>query len=177
MARLVRNVVIGTAALAAAAVLIGLVLPLMGGKMAHAVPLVPSVAPQGEYIGVKQCSACHFKEYMTWKKTKHSKAFTDVPAKYYSDASCLKCHITAYGVPGGYKGASTPDLLGVTCEVCHGPGAKHAVAAKQFTDKKVLTDADKKLVNADIQRCVTNVCLTCHTEPAGHKEHPKYDKQ
>ncbi len=177
MARLLRNVVVGTAALAALAVLIGVVLPLIGGKAAHAVPLVPTVAPQGDYIGVKQCSACHFKEYMTWKKSKHFKAFTDVPAKYYSDASCMKCHITAYGVAGGYKGASTPDLLGVTCEVCHGPGAKHAAAAKQFTDKKVLTDADKKLVDADIQRCVTNVCLTCHTEPAGHKEHPKYDKQ
>jgi hypothetical protein len=176
MARLVRNIVIGTAALAAVAVLISVVLPLIGGRVAHAVPLAPSVAPQGEYIGTKQCSSCHFKEYMVWKKTKHANAFKDMPAKYYGDASCLKCHITAYGVAGGYKGPSTPDLLGVTCEVCHGPGAKHAETAKKYTDKKVLSDDEKKLVNADIQRCVTNVCITCHTEAAGHKAHPKYDK-
>ena len=177
MARLVRNVVMGTAALAAVAVLIGVLLPLIGGKAAHAVPLAPTVVPPGEYIGTKQCAACHFQQFMVWKKTKHAKAFTDMPTKYDGDASCLKCHITAYGVAGGYKGPSTPDLLGVTCEICHGPGAEHAEVAKKYTDKKVLSDADKKVVNADIQRCVTNVCLGCHTEAAGHKPHPKYDKQ
>ena len=35
------------------------------------------------YAGTKACSACHFKEYMTWKKTKHStEAFQKLPAKY-----------------------------------------------------------------------------------------------
>jgi hypothetical protein len=177
MARLFRNVVIAIVALAAAAVFIGVVLPLIGGRVARAVPSEPSVAPKGEYIGTKQCSACHFKEYMVWKKQKHAKAFSDMPAKYYGDVTCLKCHITAYGVAGGYKGPSTPDLLGVTCEACHGPGSKHAAVAKKYTDKKVLTDEEKKLVNADIQRFVTNACLVCHTEQAGHKEHPKFDKQ
>ena len=58
----------GTAALAAVAVFIGVVLPFIGGKVVRAVPAVAPVAPAGEYIGVKQCSACHFKEYMVWKK-------------------------------------------------------------------------------------------------------------
>jgi len=136
-----------------------------------------AAAPQGEYTGSKRCFACHFKEFMSWKKTKHSQAFANIPKKYYSDTTCMKCHITGYGVPGGYQGASTPDLLGVTCEACHGPGSKHEEIAKQFTNKKVLSDEEKKAINGVIQRTIPNVCINCHLEAAGHKEHPKVEEK
>ncbi len=46
--------------------------------------------PAGQtYVGVKRCSSCHFKQYMSWKKTKHAKeAWETVPAKYRAAAEC-----------------------------------------------------------------------------------------
>ena len=35
------------------------------------------------YVGSKACAACHFKQMMVWKKTKHAtEAFQKLPAKY-----------------------------------------------------------------------------------------------
>jgi hypothetical protein len=47
-------------------------------------PTPPEPAPPAgqTYTGVKRCSACHFKQYMVWKKTKHASAFTDMADKY-----------------------------------------------------------------------------------------------
>jgi len=182
-----RTIVIGPASAAVALGLIALVsVPgrgLTGAALAQTAAQAPaalelSPAQVGAtYTGSKRCSSCHFKEYMVWKKTGHATGFAKVPAKYYANADCMKCHITGYGVPGGYQGASTPDLVGTTCEACHGPGSKHEEAAKPFTNKKELSEEEKKLVNSVITRKVTNVCAHCHLSQAGHQEHPAYDKQ
>ena len=62
--------------------------------------------PTGQsYTGVKRCSSCHFKQYMTWKKTKHAKeAWESVTAKYRTAAECLPCHTTGYGQADGFQG-------------------------------------------------------------------------
>ncbi len=42
---------------------------------------------------------------------------------------CVLCHVTGYGsdVGGGFADpASTPQLIDVQCEACHGPGEAHA---------------------------------------------------
>ena len=91
--------------------------------------------PTGQtYTGSKACSACHYKQYTSWKKTKHAKeAWESVPAKYQTDPDCLKCHATGYGQPSGFKDAkSTPTLVGTTCEACHGPGSEHERRANRF---------------------------------------------
>lgn len=55
-----------------------------------------------KYVGVKKCRACHFKEYMKWKK--HPKAKTyDRIANEADKELCFKCHTTGYGKPGGFK--------------------------------------------------------------------------
>ena len=174
MSNVVRNVMLAIATTVAVLALVVVLGSMNSG--AKAVAADAPAAPAGEYVGSKKCSSCHFKEFMVWKKSKHFSAFTDLPAKYKADASCLKCHITAYGVPGGYKGPSTPDLLGVTCESCHGPGSAHEANAKPFLNKKVLTEDEKKAARTGIQKAITNVCFGCHTAMAGHVEHPKYDK-
>jgi len=47
---------------------------------------------------------------------------------------CYKCHTTGYGQPGGFKDPdSTPNLKGVQCAYCHGPGSEHL--AVKSTDK------------------------------------------
>ncbi len=138
--------------------------------------------PAGQtYTGSKRCSSCHFKQYMSWKKTKHFTAFTDMAAKYQADATCLPCHVTGYAAAGGYAGGTATDvlqnLLGVTCEGCHGPGSKHEEVAKPFTNVKKLSPEQDKLVRDSIWKIQPgNICARCHVNQ-GHKEHPKYDKK
>jgi hypothetical protein len=129
------------------------------------------------YVGAKACAACHFKQMMVWKKTKHStEAFQKLPAKYQADASCLICHSTGFGKPTGFKDmATTENLAGTTCEACHGPGSAHVATAKPFIGKKLTPDQDKE-VRATIYKILPgNVCARCHTE-VGHKPHPAFDK-
>jgi len=164
----------------------GAVAMLFACAIAVAQPPAEEVAepapPAGQtYTGSKRCSSCHFKQYMSWKKTKHFTALTNMPAKYQGDAECLKCHVTAYGIPGGYAGGSAPELLqnllGVTCEACHGPGSKHEEVAKQFANKKTLAPDEEKAARDSIWKVIPgNICSRCHISQ-GHKEHPKYDKQ
>ena len=143
-------------------------------------PASPAASPPADqtYTGSKACSACHFKQFMTWKKTKHNtEAFAKLPAKYKTDATCLICHSTGFGAATGFKDeASTPTLAGTTCEACHGPGSKHAEAAKPFMNKKP-TPEEEKMIRGTIYKVLPqNVCVRCHTEP-GHKAHPAYDKE
>jgi Cytochrome c554 and c-prime len=134
--------------------------------------------PAGQtYVGMKECAACHFDQFMVWRTTPHAKAFTILPTKYQADASCLKCHSTGFGQSTGFKSIKeTPNLAGNTCENCHGPGSEHVKVAKSFGQKK-LTEQEQKYVRSTIYKILPkNVCVECHLL-VGHKQHPKYDKQ
>jgi hypothetical protein len=117
-----------------------------------------------DYTGNKRCASCHFTEFMKWKKSPHSKAFDILTAKYQSDETCLPCHTTGYGKDTGFKdAASTPNLVAVGCESCHGPGSKHEEVAKPFAQTKNLTDEQKELINGTIWRVLPgNMCIECH---------------
>jgi hypothetical protein len=96
------------------------------------------------YVGRAKCASCHLKENTAWKKSKHAKAFDDLAGAYKEDKSCLACHVTGYGEANGYKSAtSKPELTGVSCEACHGPGSEHAkigdAMAKKEKDKSYWT--------------------------------------
>jgi hypothetical protein len=157
---------------------------LLVGSTVNSQPPEPKdaepAAPTGQsYVGVKRCSSCHFKQYMSWKKTKHAKeAWESMPAKYRASAECLACHATGYGDPTGFKDeSSTPNLAGTTCEACHGPGSKHEEACKPFLNKKTLSPEEEKIAKDSIYKVLPhNVCAACHASK-GHKEHPKYDKE
>ena len=105
---------------------------------------LPSVAEeqplQAEFIGIENCMLCHMPHFESWSETKMSKTFellkpgTRVEAKksagldpdhdYSTDPNCLRCHVTGLGRPGGFISLEeTPDMLGVQCEMCHGPGS------------------------------------------------------
>jgi hypothetical protein len=163
--------------------IVGLVAVESGRSQPPAEPYAAPAVPTGQtYTGAKRCSSCHFKQYMVWKKTKHGKeAWESVPAKYQSDPECLKCHVTGYGTTGGYVSGTAPEilqnLLGTSCEACHGPGSKHEEIAKKYTTKKTLAPDEDKEVRGSIYKLLPqNVCVRCHATQ-GHKEHPKYDKQ
>jgi hypothetical protein len=174
-----RRVLAGLAAalaLAASAIIVQ-----SGWAQPPAEPAGPAVTPPADqtYTGAKACSACHFKQFMTWKKTKHNTdAFAKLPAKYKTDEKCLICHSTGYGTASGFKDeASTATLAGTTCEACHGPGSEHATTAKKFANKKKLDPDEEKLVRGTIYKVLPqNVCMRCHASQV-HKDHPKYDKE
>ena len=173
-----RGVLAGIAVVAAAAVCI--ILVQLGRTQPPIEPAPAAATPppaDQTYTGAKQCSSCHFKQYMAWKKTKHATdAFKCLAEKYQTAADCLKCHTTGYGAETGYKDASTPNLAGTTCEACHGPGSKHEAVAKQYANRKLSAD-EEKIVRGSIWRIQPqNVCIRCHTDQ-GHKAHPQYDKQ
>ena len=100
----------------------------------------PTHAADGPaYQGSPACKKCHFSQHKSWKKSTMAKSFEllspgeraeektkaglDPDADYTADATCLPCHTTGYGKPGGFVSIEdTPGLAGVGCEMCHGPG-------------------------------------------------------
>lgn len=133
--------------------------------------------PAGQtYVGSKECSSCHFDQFLTWRETKHAKGFDILPAKYQADKSCLKCHTTGHGEPNGFESkAKTPGLVGASCESCHGPGSKHAEIAKSYGKKKLAKDEEAYVRSTIHLMQPQNVCVQCHLSRA-HKKHPPYTK-
>lgn len=111
------------------------------------------------YVGAKKCKACHLKQFQTWEQTKMAKSFEQLragvasaakkkanldPEKDYThDEKCVGCHTTGYGDPGGFVSLEkTPDLLGVQCEACHGPGSEYLKEGAMTLKNKEYKRAD-----------------------------------
>ncbi len=80
------------------------------------------------YLGAKQCSPCHSELDTVWQKTRHAKAIESLKkSKQEMLPACVRCHVTAYEQEGGFIDYDlTPEMAGVQCESCHGPGSVHA---------------------------------------------------
>jgi hypothetical protein len=99
------------------------------------------------YVSADDCKKCHPEQYEKWLETRHARAFGDLPAENRSRIECVGCHVTGFGRWGGTFGdGKEPDLAGVQCEACHGPGSLHP-ASSAFRDREALTKA----------------CRSCHT--------------
>jgi hypothetical protein len=180
MQKLPRWIIVGTG-IGALTVLCLLVSSAVNSQPPEAKDAATEPAPPAgqTYVGVKRCSSCHFKQYISWKKTKHAKeAWESVTEKYRASAECLPCHTTGYGEATGFKdAASSANLAGTTCEACHGPGSKHEEVCKPYLNKKTLAPEEEKIARDSIYKILPrNICASCHVAQ-GHKEHPKYDKQ
>ena len=101
----------------------------------------------GIYLGEKKCKICHEPFWKQWSVTRHSTAWNTLEARgKINDPDCVPCHSTGFGLEGGFISASiTPDLKGVQCEQCHGPGGAHL---KNY-EKRLKPLSEKK-------------CLKCH---------------
>ena len=110
----------------------------------------------GPWLGAVACIECHEPFFESWAATRHSKAFASLEKAGKSrDPECVVCHTTGYGKEGGFiSKTTTPGLVGVQCEVCHGPGKDHA---RGFS-------APSGPVNE-------TVCLKCHTK----ENSPEFD--
>ncbi|HVS66558.1 MAG TPA: cytochrome c family protein [Thermoanaerobaculia bacterium] len=144
--------------------------------------LLPSAlsAAKGEheFVGSTGCKKCHLKEWKSWAETKMANAFENLkpgvaadakkkagldPSKDYTlDQTCVACHTTGYGKAGGFVSVEkTPDLVGVGCEMCHGPGGTYIKDGYMTMDNKEYKKADLVAVGmVDVVK--KEQCLSCH---------------
>jgi len=116
-----------------------------------AVAPLPVKPGDASYVGSARCGDCHESEHAWWKEHPHGKAYaTLVERNKQFNLSCVACHVTGYGKPGGAAVVQNAGLVDVGCESCHGPGSLHA------KDQDV--DAPKNVVRDPAE----SVCKTCH---------------
>ncbi len=115
------------------------------------------------FVGSAACRDCHAAEYETWAASPHARAVGSLEMKGKAgDDDCLACHTTGFGKDGGFPAggaaASHPDLVGVGCESCHGPGSAHVAEGARRTGT-ILSLGDK------CDSCVIlRICGSCHDD-------------
>ena len=94
------------------------------------------------FVGSEKCVTCHAAESAKWNQTAHSHALDSLekvakrPSLRNFDPECVVCHTVGFGYRTGFRDAkTTPWLMHVGCESCHGPGSGHAANPK---DAKLL---------------------------------------
>lgn len=103
--------------------------PQRNGPVIHpgASPLPPFLYVDrslARYVGVNTCSACHPSAAEVWRNTAHAHSIKTLENALQShNPSCLRCHVTGLGHPGGFP--EKDNLINVGCEACHGPGSEH----------------------------------------------------
>jgi 2',3'-cyclic-nucleotide 2'-phosphodiesterase (5'-nucleotidase family) len=122
-------------------------------RVAFADRLPPPHGPdQATYVGIEACSTCHPGARAVWNGTPHSHAYATLSTQFKEfNLECVSCHVTGYEQPGGSTVTHADKLKDVQCEVCHGPGSKHA-----------LSPSDRTLIAANP---APSRCLECHHPP------------
>lgn len=77
--------------------------------------------------GTKACRECHQADCQLWDQSPHAHAWqTLCKTGSQVDSYCQQCHVTGFGVPGGFVSAKRSlDRANVGCESCHGPSRQH----------------------------------------------------
>ena len=134
-------------------------------------------AAMDKYIGPGRCKECHRKQFESWGKTRMANSFSvlrpgekaaekrlaglDPAADYTHNESCLPCHTTGYGLVGGFVSIEqTPEMAGVTCESCHGPGGSYA-GTVMASDKPMFKTTDARKSGL-VYPPTEEVCRVCH---------------
>jgi hypothetical protein len=95
------------------------------------------------YVGELACRDCHANIYDQY--VNEQEMGTNDPVNSHADQrhqgnTCGGCHTTGFGEPtGGKLDGSTPNLDGIGCESCHGPGSKHIAAGTTAARKAAIT--------------------------------------
>lgn len=116
-----------------------------------AIAPLPVKPGEPSYAGSERCGDCHETEHAWWKQHAHGKAYaTLVERNKQFNLSCVACHVTGYGQPGGAAVVQNAGLVDVGCESCHGPGSLHAKDQDVDAPKNVVRDTPEA------------VCTSCH---------------
>ncbi len=143
---------------------------------------------QYDFIGTKACKKCHIKQFKSWVKTNMANAYDilkpgerseakkrvnlDPEKDYTKDSECLPCHTTGYGRPGGFiNSEETPQLVGISCESCHGAG-------KEYTKKQYMHTKNKEYKRVEIVKVglVSPVTGETCTSLCHNKKSPFFDE-
>jgi len=143
--------------------------------------LTAAAAPvEHAYVGSDACKKCHIKEWKSWSETKMAQAYEllkpgvsadkkkaaglDPDKDYTTDQECLSCHVTGLGEEGGFvDAATTPKLVGVGCEMCHGPGGTYIKDGYMTLKNKEYKKAE--LVKVGLVGEVSAArCTVCHND-------------
>ncbi len=134
------------------------------------------------YVSNKKCRLCHREFFVGRMKDPHVYTYERLLATgYEKNRRCLGCHTTGYNVETGYTDfGTTPELVGVQCEGCHGPGSVHvelqakdqAFGIPGISGKRSKPGNKKEikggfLAGTDRPRILKRMCLTCHTKRWG----------
>jgi nitrate reductase cytochrome c-type subunit len=137
---------------------------------------------QSHYIGIRLCKLCHNDKkdervYDAWKKTNHSRAYTDLKSQRGMEIAesmgvngdpgdskkCLKCHVTGYDSEKT-KEASFSFSEGVQCEECHGAGSNYM----SILTMKKLANGQIPAKSVGLIKPTKKLCLRCHTPVDKH---------
>jgi len=139
-----------------------------------------STADEHAYVGNKNCKKCHIKQFKSWAETAMAKALEtlkpgaaaeakkaaglDPDKDYASDPECLVCHTVGYGKQGGFVDvATTPDHVGVGCEMCHGPGGTYTQSEYMSFKNNEYKKADLVAVGL-VDTVGEEQCVVCHND-------------
>jgi len=114
-------------------------------------------APKNAYVGdvEKKCMMCHKAQVTAWKAWPMAKSWDKLSDEEKKKDDCIKCHVTGYGQEGGWVSIEkTPNLVGVSCEACHGPAGEHM--------KIPMADKEKRKASMAVPDEAT--CLKCHID-------------
>ena len=105
----------------------------------------------GQYVGATRCTPCHNDIVKGWETTAHAQAFASLKKSSQENLpGCVKCHVTGYEQEAGFVDHDlTPNLEGVQCEECHGPGRRH-----------IDSGGDKQNI---VRSSGPSLCVKCHT--------------
>ncbi len=107
------------------------------------------------FTGWMTCALCHADQADFWKKTDHAGAYRTLSEQEQQfNLDCLPCHVTAeyknikVSIDDAVLLSLPSQLQQVGCEVCHGPGKKHAASR----DPAAISRKPAK-----------DICIRCHT--------------
>jgi hypothetical protein len=131
----------------------------------------PQKKLMGGFVGSEKCEACHTESYRIWKKSGHARAYQTLASlspPRNVDPECIACHVIGwhpqewFPYEGGFDTHdTTPKLINVGCESCHGPGAAHAAAELADNNEK-LQGTLRKAMTVTKDEAHQRMCLTCH---------------
>lgn len=113
------------------------------------------------YVGAAACADCHQGTHSRWADTAHAGAFETLKRiSQDKNSACVGCHTVGFGTPLGFKDElTTPHLVGVQCENCHGPAGNHTANVRDPAAYPKVTVA-------------AEVCGGCHND----FHHPTFDE-
>ena len=136
------------------------------------------------YVGSRACAECHKEHFARWRGHRHAVAYQTLRRrKRHHDPECVGCHVVGLDYASGFRnGQRTPDLAGVGCESCHGPGNLHCEQSKRKAQSRASsaaqshsqTIASPQLANRQRLRAVgatDKLASSVPHEPSG--QHPQ----